>query len=586
MSFFKKLDIFGTPFVFEMGTGNEKMKTTLGGLLSFAVIIIAMVYFGYLNYMYGSGNLQPKISSQQKRITKDLIFPIAKNLIWFDIQNSDDESYLIYQQQQQNFQLISYTVSLQQTDSNGQLIQPNIHIPTNFCSTLTDDPEVDGEAQCLDFSGLPSEEVEFKVYAGKGYDTKIFIELNAICTGDVITCLSSSDFQQYVFGDTQTFQLNIKGKQFNSDNDNLETKVETLSWDLDQTLLTTSRITLQTSQTSIQSGFIVQQPQKYLHLSDANSNDSYKTRANSSNQNLIAKFVISVDSIQYVQSVQNVQYPEILAQFGSILNVLLLLSILGAIIAKADIQQYFIDLKLKEYYKLTALKILKQQSENENQKGSQLKETSASQSKLTKDDILRSIKELEENDFNKELKKKFNVSFFERVVRSLLGEQKEDYMKKKRGNKDLYEALFFQASQSQDVFELQTELLRIKKILAIALTPQQYAAIKCCGSSLSDQIPFLLERSNQNDIKKTQIKPEKEQLENLEIESQTELLMQKQYTHIELIDKIDYDDQYFQLQLEKFLQDAEKGFYNQDEHEKKMNQRLIDCLKKTYGFNN
>ncbi|KAL4445019.1 hypothetical protein ABPG74_018747 [Tetrahymena malaccensis] len=590
MSFIKKLDIFGTPFVFEMGTGNDKMKTTLGGILSVSVLVIAMIYFGYLNYMYATGNLQPKISSQQKRITKDLSFPITTNLLWFDIQNSDNNQNLMSYQKQENIQLISYTVTLQQTDKQGNVIQPDVNIPTNFCAELTGDPDVDGEAQCLDLSGLTEDQANFKVYAGKGFDTKIIIELNAICTGDVTTCLNSNDFSQNVFADSQQFLFNIKEQQFNSDNDNLEAKVVTLSWDLDQTLQTTSRITLQTSQTSIQRGFIVQQPQKYLHLSDANNNDSYKTRGgngNSVKQTLLARFIISVDQIQYVQSVQNVQYPEILAQFGSILNVLLLLSIIGAIIAKTDIQQYFIDLKLKEYYKLTALKIIKQQPEKDSsQKETQLKETPVIEPKLTKDCILRSIKELEENDFNKELKKKFNVSFLERVIRSLMGEQKEDYMKKKRGNKDLYEALFFQASQSQDVFELQAELLKIKKILAIALTPQQYAAVKCCGSSLSDQIPFLLERNNSNDVKKAQIQPEKEQFEKLEIESQTQLLMQKHYTHIELIDKVDYDDQYFQLQLDKFLQDAEKGFSNQDEHEKKMNQRLIDCLKKTYGFHN
>ncbi|KAL4494517.1 hypothetical protein ABPG72_004419 [Tetrahymena utriculariae] len=489
-------------------------------------------------------------------------------------------------QQQQSLQIISYLVILEQTDKQGNLIQPNLHIPTNFCSQLTDDADVDGEAQCLDFSSLTQDLAYFKVYAGKGYDTKIIIELNAICTGDTITCLNSDIFTQNVFGDSQQFILNVKAQQFNSDNDQLENKVEPLAWDLDQTLLTTSRVTLQTSQTSIQRGFIVQQPQKYFHLSDASSNDSYKTRANSSNQSLLARFIISVDQIQYIQSVQNVQYPEILAQFGSILNVLLLLSILGAIIAKVDIQQFFIDLKLKEYYKLTAFKLLKQQSKSNNQKETQQKETLAREPKLTKDDILRYQKELEEIDFDKELKEKFNVSFLERAIRLLIGEEKGDYMKKKRGNKELYEALFFQASQSQDVFQLQTELLKIKKILAIILTPQQYAAIKCCGSSLSDQIPFLLERNNSNDAKKTQIQPEKEQFDNLEIESQTQLMMQNHYSHIELIDKIDYDDQYFQLQLDKFLKDAEKGFSNQDEHEKKMNQRLVDCLKKTYGFNN
>lgn len=41
--------------------------------------------------------------------------------------------------------------------------------------------------------------------------------------------------------------------------------------------------------------------------------------------------------------IQYAQYPEILAQFGSIVNVLLIVGIIGVIVAKADIQNYFVD---------------------------------------------------------------------------------------------------------------------------------------------------------------------------------------------------------------------------------------------------
>ncbi|KAL4494515.1 hypothetical protein ABPG72_004417 [Tetrahymena utriculariae] len=447
------------------------------------------------------------------------------------------------EQQQENFQLISYTVTLQQTDKQGNLLEPSIKIPTQFCSLLTNDKQVDGEAQCLDLSGLTQDEADLKVFAGKGYDTKITIELNAICTGDITTCLNSNAFSQYIFADNQSFTLNIKEQQLNQGVDNLETKVATLSWDLDQTLQITSRISLQTSQTTIQRGAFLQKPQNYYHLSDASTNESYKTRANSPNESLIARSIISLDQIQYVQTIQNAQYSEILAQFVSILNALLLFGIIGAIIAKVDIQQFFIDQKLKEYYKLTAFKLLKQQPKFDSSIEIQLKQTLATEPKLTKENILRLQKELEEIDLNKELKKKFNVSLLERAIRLLIGQEKQDFMNKKR-------------------------------------------TIKCCGSSLSDQIPFLMDKSNSNEAKKTLIHPQNEQLEKFEIESQSQRLMQKHYTHIELIDKIDYDDNHFEQQLEKFLQDADKGFSNQDEHEKKMNQRLIDCLKKTYGFNN
>lgn len=45
-------------------------------------------------------------------------------------------------------------------------------------------------------------------------------------------------------------------------------------------------------------------------------------------------------------------------------------------------------------------------------------------------------------------------------------------MKKKRSEKDTYEALFYEANKCKDVFDLQNDLLRIKKILALLITPK------------------------------------------------------------------------------------------------------------------
>ncbi|KAL4445015.1 hypothetical protein ABPG74_018743 [Tetrahymena malaccensis] len=589
MSIFKKLDLFGTPFFFEMGTGNDKMKTSFGGILTLFVIAVSVIYFTYLNYMYIAGNIQPKISSQEKKITNNFNLPFQSDLIWFDIKNSISNENLMSTQKDLGQQLISYKAVLQQSDPQGKRMK-DIVIPVNFCSSLTDSPLVEQTAQCLDLSGLQNELAQFQLFVAQGFDTRIFIELNIVCNGDPQTCISSQMFEDNVFGDDVSFIISVKEQQFNSEKNDLDTKIVDLTWDLDQTLLTTSYINLKISQTTIQSGFLLQKQKKYTHLSDAVNSDSYKTIGSVStiNQNTIARFFISLSQTQYIQQIQFSNYPEILAQFASIFNVLLLFGFIGTVIAKTDIYQFFIDFKLKQYYKLTALKILKGQQENFNQSISFSKESKQNTKrdvKLSKDQIVKTLKELDKKDLNSELTKKFKVSFFERAFRAFVGEEKGDYMKKKRSDKDIYEALFFQASQSQDVFELQAELMRIKKTLALILTPQQYAAIKCCGSCVSDQIPFLLQRNIKAE-KSNQVsaEPDKSQLNELrDIGSQVIIEEVKQFTHIELIDKIDYDDQYFQKQLEGFLQESETGFSNYDESAKRMNKRLLDCLNQTYG---
>ncbi|KAL4445017.1 hypothetical protein ABPG74_018745 [Tetrahymena malaccensis] len=588
MKILKKIDLFGTPFAFEMGTGNDKMKTNVGGLLTLAVVSVSLLYFGFLNYMFFSGSVNPKISAQQKRLTKNFSLPILSDLLWFDIRNLDTDETLMKKQKLLGQQFISYKAYLQQSDSKGNRIN-DIQIPIDFCQNLTNNDQVDPNSQCLDFSGLTKEQAQLQVFASYGFDTKIYIEIDAVCSGDLNTCLNSDLFDQYVFGDSATFVMSVKEQQFDSEKNQLDTKIVDLQWDLDPTLIQTSKVILQSTQTTVQSGFILQQQTKYLHFSDANNNNnSYKTRDITSiiKKSIVARFFISLSSTQYIQNIQYAQYPEILAQFASILNVLLLFGVLGAIIAKTDIYQFFIDFKLKEYYKLTAFKILRQQNDALDQGEVKLKENSTQEFKLTKDQIVKSLKELNEKDLNQELTKRFKVSFFERAFRSFIGEQKEDYMKKKRSNRDLYEALFFQASQSQDVFELQAEIMRIKKTLALILTPQQYAAIKCCGTSLNDQIPFLLQKTdnNENQNKVVPSTDKNSLMESRDIGSQVQLINEKNYTHIELIDKIDYDDQYFQMQLDGFIQESEKGFSNYDESSKRMNIRLLDCLNKTYGY--
>ncbi|EAS03761.1 transmembrane protein, putative (macronuclear) [Tetrahymena thermophila SB210] len=577
MSCLKRVDIFGSPFQFEMGVGNNKRQTKFGGCISLIVILAALTYFVYLNYKFGAGEIQPKITSQLKKITSNFFLPIQPNYIYFDIYNDETSQNLQQWQKAEGQELITFHAYILQSDDKGNTI-PQIKIPVDYCSNLTNDEEIDLTSQCLDFSSLDKNIAQFKTFSKNGQDTRIYISVNAVCSSSQVSdCLYSQIFEDKVFSQANSFSLSINTKQFNTDTQSLVPKQQNIFFNLDPSLLTNSQVSIQISKTSIQQGFLISKTTDYTHLSDASSQESFRSRgATSSTQNtpLIAEFYINMSSNQLIQTIQYAQYPEILAQFVSILNVLLLLGIIGGIVSKTDIQQYFIDLKLKEYYKQTAYKFLKQNSQNEE---------ILLHSKLNKEDIIKANKYIEEKDLNEELSKKFKVSIFHRIFRTIIGEEKEDYNNKKRSDKDLYEALFFQASQSQDVFEIQSELLRIRKILAMLITPQQYAAIKCCGASVSDQIPFLLGK-NQNSKNKIANATEKSSKNDVpDIESQSSQLFNLQFNQIELMDKIDYDEEYFQSQLEKFIKDSERGFDNYDEQDRKVNQRLLDCLNKTYN---
>lgn len=64
------------------------------------------------------------------------------------------------------------------------------------------------------------------------------------------------------------------------------------------------------------------------------------------------------------------------------------------------------------------------------------------------------MKEIDSKDMNAELTKKIKVSMLAKVLKSVKAESKEDYMKKKRGNSDIYDTLYFQSTKCTDIFEL------------------------------------------------------------------------------------------------------------------------------------
>ncbi|KAL4476570.1 hypothetical protein ABPG74_010303 [Tetrahymena malaccensis] len=581
------LDIFGSPFQFEMGVGNQKRQTVFGGILSIFLILAALAYFGYLNYLYGTDELTPKITFTQSRLQDRSVIPFDETLLWFDVINVETSTFLIDYQKTSGNTYISYNAKLQQSDLKTGKKLPDIDIPIDFCQNVTNDPDISPRAQCLNLKNLQKDQAQFQNFNGAGFNTVIVLQMRSLCNLNSADPCATDDniinYDYYLYGELASFSINFKQKQFDYKKRKAMDKVTTLGWDFDPTLITSSTVTLTTALTSVKDGFLIQKNTDYLYLVDANNQDSFKVKGSSSKSDplLVANFYIQLSQDQNQQTIQYAQYPEILAQFGSILNVLLIIGIIGVIVAKVDIQQYFIDQKLKEYYRKTAYKILKEDKENNNTNQKQSSSGSNNESKVNKNEILKIIKEIDSKDMNEEITKKFKISTFEKIFRILKADQKEDYHNRKRSNKDLYETLFFEANKCSDIFELQSQLMQMKKVLALLLTPDQYAAIKCCGSSIDDQIQFLLERNS----KEKQNIPQ--QVENgekiqLELESQIDIIKDNNLSHIEQIDKVDYDHVYFQAQLEKFFKNSEKEFQNESENTKQFNLRLLECLKKTY----
>ncbi|KAL4461909.1 hypothetical protein ABPG72_001610 [Tetrahymena utriculariae] len=154
-------------------------------------------------------------------------------------------------------------------------------------------------------------------------------------------------------------------------------------------------------------------------------------------------------------------------------------------------------------------------------------------------------------------------------------------------NQQLLNKLIRQTDKDMCVFEMQKEFLKLRNAIKFLLTPEQYSAIQMCGCDLDDteqtpdiqtkeQKPIKNQSSNQNEKDSNlSISDIKNPINRIDIQ---EIQLPPQYTlnHLEIINKVDFDDKFRKDCLEKFLNDFQLKQNNRQQQ--LLNQRVINSM--------
>ncbi|KAL4496434.1 hypothetical protein ABPG72_014664 [Tetrahymena utriculariae] len=144
----KSLDLFSTPFLFNLQNNSQKRQTAIGGLVSVTVFSLSLVYFTYICYLYSNNKIDPTVNQSQKVISEDFFMTIQNNILAFQIYLPNGQTLEQYQNQK-GITYIIPTVSYKYPDPNNNDLTKSTSINLIKC----EDPDLD-TFYCFDFTPL------------------------------------------------------------------------------------------------------------------------------------------------------------------------------------------------------------------------------------------------------------------------------------------------------------------------------------------------------------------------------------------------------------------------------------------------
>ncbi|KAL4438393.1 hypothetical protein ABPG74_009432 [Tetrahymena malaccensis] len=574
----KNIDLFSLPFQFSFGAQEKQKRTFLGGVLSLGVICLSLAYFIYLCYLYFGNIVQPTISVMDEYSDSAFNMDYMEDMIAFRVVLANGMNLTDYEKMVGKVYL-SYVGDFRYTDSAGN--QKN----KTFFAQPCVDPSLKGY-QCFNvkqLNGIETENFTFNYDPSKTIQDKLALYV-AACIQDLLPqgqfCeVNPLQYALVLYNVFGYFETRIKLMQFNTKSKKFEPKIKTEQYMFDESLAFYSKYTFQKTDLKMIDGFIVQSTVHDSQLSDYSRVDSAISQSylfQAFKQQIYGGFYFMLGPNNLDCSVQYPQFTSLLAQFSSVFNTLLMIGLISKMLAQTEIVQDFVSLHLQVYYKQTAAELLQEQEKNN------------SQGKEDKKDNFSIYKSIQEQGFKKKFKDYLNISTFQRIKMSMTNSKNKVSDEQQSKQMQMYKQILNESIQSLDIYEMQKELLRVKIMLRMMFSAEQYAALQLCGSRLnldnleSDQIqqPQSRQESGTTNIQIQQdqvsnSKPQNtknyiqpltgQQIQNdnqkavFNITSINQIKQSKennQHTsnHLEVIDQIERDEVQFQKYLDLFLQ--------------------------------
>ncbi|CAD8048380.1 unnamed protein product [Paramecium sonneborni] len=342
MNYLSLIDIFGVEFKQQISLHVKSQKSAIGGITSLLILITSLGYFAYIMNEWVQYNLLPKSSNTMQ---------------------VDDSSELIYLENESLFEFYYWKYSSHQVDPFNQ--QNNILTPLGVYF----------------FNGQPQETFSFldhveatSIYGTKKFGLKelnlsqnsknlhqknkrelmlVFIKCNQTFLSGNQTCASEKEIDEFFTSAVNYIAFQISLKQFNSRTEQFEFVKKSFYFSIDKVIATQGQILLKKAEAFIDNGIILRSIVKETFVQDI------QILTTSSSLNLWNQ-ILGYDSyfnmifrLDPISSNIQISYPklgEVLAQVGSIVNVLMLLKYIILFYNEKLLENSFIDQVLSFYF--------------------------------------------------------------------------------------------------------------------------------------------------------------------------------------------------------------------------------------------
>ncbi|KAL4471440.1 hypothetical protein ABPG74_008333 [Tetrahymena malaccensis] len=494
----KGFDLFSRPFSFFVGDKKNK-STIFGGFISIFIIGASIYYFYYLMNLYFSGKISPKITSSFQIESNNSTINIDENFFFMEMMINGQP--LKQYEKQVNKVFLTYTVTYEQYYKNGTYLE------TILALSECTDQQFYGY-QCLDQKNF-LQNIDIYNNPILQYSSNYAIQISPCDPNKISNCASPTEIYNLIFQSQNYFQLYTKIQQYNTSEGKYQSGYKSEYIYFDPQIMSYTRIDLIVATTKLTQGLIFQQSQTNETVYDYQRVDTYFSQNGIEQRMQISGFAYLVYELNQIHNYIQIEEPmvtEILAQFVSIFNTLLLIGFLAKLVADSHIIDDINNMLLTEYYKKTAFILIKSQEVKDSQKKQSKKinkiknldekiEISNSNNVInsTLDAqkcrlILDCQNKINKTNFSEQLSKYIKLGFFDRIINffcQIFGRAHKVQSKKDASqDKIFFRNLMKQSLKRINIFEVYKDLIKMKMAIKLILTKEQYAAIQFCGTEL------------------------------------------------------------------------------------------------------
>ncbi|KAL4503025.1 hypothetical protein ABPG72_014254 [Tetrahymena utriculariae] len=474
----KIFDIFAPTYQQKVLNDSSKRSTIIGGLFSIILIIICVGYASYLLYNYVNGEYQPK---QNDYISQTAELKSLNLLLTY-------LSIFIYNQKQTLIQLESlnkikyFTIRLSIT-SNQKVIKQYFDescYDSNLEKTIGLNQ---GSYYC--FNQLDQKDyvaLEESEYANT-YITIDFMYCQKSNIKPGYRCATVEETNTYLYDQDNNFQISIESDIYNLHKDQYVHTNFTQDLYSRQGEILNNTIFLQLTNMQVIQGVLFQSSDFSTYFYNMiNQNNFFPQNTNPNQLMNPISTIIRLDRPMKYETIQFIPITQVLSEAWTTISLLLVLGNIARVISETGFLRDLLQIQLKFYYKKTARRLCPQEQEEDKL---------SSKDNATKDqasNIFEVNEQVEKTNYKKNIQNYFNISKWQKFSMFYLPSvcQKR---KHKTEEQITLENLIKQTNCEMNIYEMHKELLKMKLIIKMLVSPEQYAAIQMCGCGLLQNTP-------------------------------------------------------------------------------------------------